>query len=462
MDNKETFDIEEQLKKREARKKRRKRNQMLVYLTVFLLAGAVVAGTVYGVSRILPTAGPSGTQQNPGDNSGQNQELNSEVKDPQASMSQQVSDLLDEEIEEPDPSDYIPELTPQEKLDEIINQAISVMPLEDKVAGLFIVTPEAITGVNTALKAGDSTKEALNKNPVGGLIYFAKNIQSAEQLSEMINNSVLYSRYPIFVAVDEEGGRVSRVAGAGLATNVGVPAEIGATGNANNAYVAGQSIANYLTPLGFNLDLAPVADINNVEGSIIGDRAFGSDAETVAAMVSAMVKGLEENGVSSCLKHFPGIGSSTEDTHDGLASTGRTAEDFRNNEFKVYEAGIEAGVDFIMITHMSAPGLTGDQTSATFSKTIVTEILRNELGFEGVIITDALNMKAIADYNGADDAAILALKAGCDMLLMPEDYNIAYSAVLQAVKDGTISEERINDSLRRIYRIKYAHMMPEE
>lgn len=449
MEKKDEFNIEEQMEKRENRRKRRKRNQMLVYLTLFLFAGAVISGGVYGVSRILPT------EENQTDKNDKNDGS-------QESMSQQIGDLLDDVIEEPDPSDYIPERTPEEKLDEIINQAISVMPIEDKVAGLFIVTPEAITGVGTALKAGDSTKEALNVNPVGGLIYFAKNIQSAEQLSEMINNSVLYSRYPLFVAVDEEGGRVSRVAQAGLAENVGTPAEIGATGNTDNAYNAGAAIANYLTPLGFNLDFAPVADINNVEGSIIGDRSFGSDTETVAEMVAAMVKGMEENGISSCLKHFPGIGSSTDDTHEGLASTGRTAEDFRNNEFKVYEAGIEAGVDFIMITHMSAPGLTGDQTSATFSKTIVTDILRNELGFEGVIITDALNMKAISDYNGADDAAILALRAGCDMLLMPEDYGVAYNAVLQAVKDGTISEERINDSLRRIYRIKYADMLPEE
>lgn len=446
MEKRDELYREEQMTKREIRRKRRVRNQILVYTTLILFAGAVIGAGIYGISRILPAE----------------EQPESRDDNLQESMSQQIDDLLDDDIEEPNPSDYIPERTPEEKLDEIINQAISVMPIEDKVAGLFIVTPEAITGVGTALKAGESTKEALNVNPVGGLIYFAKNIQSAEQLTEMISNSVLYSRYPLFIAVDEEGGSVSRVAQAGLAENVGTPAQIGAAGNTDSAYNAGAAIANYLTPLGFNLDFAPVADINSVEGSIIGDRSFGSDAETVAEMVAAMVKGLEENGVSSCLKHFPGIGSSTEDTHEGLASTGRTAEDFRNNEFKVYEAGIEAGVDFIMITHMSAPGLTGDQTSATFSKTIVTDILRNELGFEGVIITDALNMKAISDYNGADDAAILALRAGCDMLLMPEDYSVAYNAVLQAVKDGTISEERINDSLRRIYRIKYADMLPEE
>lgn len=454
MEKREAINIDEQMKKREARRKRRMRNQILAYSVIIVLFCAIATGGILTVLHFRSEKTPvaEDTMADKGD------------KVDREDVGQQiVNDILTEsEIEEPDPSDYIPELTPEEKLDEIIKEAISVMPLEDKVAGLFVITPEALTGVGTAVKAGDSTKDALNLNPVGGLIYFAKNIQSAEQITEMISNSVLYSRYPLFIAVDEEGGRVSRVADAGIAQNVGTPESIGATGDANNAYVAGSTIANYLTPLGFNLDFAPVADLNNTEGSTIGDRAFGSDPALVAQMVSSMVKGMEENGISSCLKHFPGIGSSTQDTHNGLASTNRTAEEFRANEFEVYKAGIESGVDFIMISHMSAPGLTGDLTNCTFSKTIVTDILRGELGFDGVIITDALNMKAIADYNGADDAAVLALKAGCDMLLMPEDYKVAYDAVLQAVKEGTISEERINDSLLRIYRIKYAHMKPEE
>ena len=169
-----------------------------------------------------------------------------------------------------------------------------------------------------------------------------------------------------------------------------------------------------------------------------------------------MVQGLKEQKVTACLKHFPGIGSTTNDTHNGLAVSGRSAEEFRAEEFSVFQAGIDAGADMVMVGHMAAPSLVGDNTPCCMSEAVVTDILRNELNFKGVIITDAMNMKAISDYYEADEAAIRALKAGCDMILMPDDFEKAYNGVLQAVQDGTISEERINDSLRRIYRIKYA------
>ena len=204
-----------------------------------------------------------------------------------------------------------------------------------------------------------------------------------------------------------------------------------------------------------------MADLANIEKSVIGDRSFGSDASAVSAYVNAMMKGLQDNKVTACLKHFPGIGSSTQDTHKGLASTDRTAEEFRANEFVVFQSGIDAGADMIMVSHMSAPALDDSGVPCSLSEKVVTGILRNELGFDGVIITDALNMKAIADYKAADEAAILALKAGCDMLLMPEDFEKAYEGVLKAVSDGVISEERINDALRRIYRIKYADKLPD-
>lgn len=432
--------------RRALRRKRRLRNQIAAYITMLFVLALVIAGVFIAVKYVMHRMGER------------------EKEPPAEDIKQQVGDLIDEpEISQPDPEEYVPELTPEEKLDGIVDAAIEAMPLEDKVAGLFIVTPEAITGVGTAVKAGEGTKDALNANPVGGLIYFKKNIKSQEQLAEMIGNSLAYSRYPLFIAVDEEGGTVSRVAESGIGTNVGKASEIGGTGDPANAYNAGQTIAGYLVPLGFNLDFAPVADLNNVEGSVIGNRSYGSDPNVTASMVSSMVKGLEDNGVSACLKHFPGIGSSTEDTHGGMAETARTAEEFRANEFLVFQAGIDSGVDFIMVTHMTAPGLLGDEipVPSVFSKAIVTDILRNELNFEGVVITDALNMSAITEYYDSGDAAVRALKAGCDMLLMPEDYKAAYEAVLAALQDGTISEERINDSLRRIYRIKYADMLEE-
>jgi len=433
-DNRQT-----QQEKREARRRRRRRNQIMAYITVIVLILASAAGIVFAVGK-----------------------LNAE-KEESPDPSQENQDILEnilsseETIQTPEPTpEPVAELTYEQKLDEIVDAAIEVMPLEDKVAGLFIVTPESITGVRTALKAGDGTKEALSQYAVGGLVYFSQNIQSEEQLTEMLANTQIYTKYPIFLAVDEEGGTVARVADAGLGTKVDGAQAVGASGNADNAYIAGQTIGADLAGLGFNLDFAPVADLANTDQSIMAQRAYGSDAQTTIPYVSSMIMGLSEQGITTCLKHFPGIGSSTQDTHNGLVSTSRTLEEFRAEEFTVFKAGIDAGADMVMIGHISAPGLTGDNDPCTFSPEVVTDILRNELGFRGVVITDALNMKAVSDYYGADEAAVFALRAGCDMLLMPEDFEKAYNGVLQAVQDGTISEERIDDSLRRIYRIKYA------
>lgn len=428
--------------RREERRKRRKRNQISAYVTLLVMIAVVAVGIVFGV-RFIMEKSRQNTQE-------ENQAKVDEMLGGETQIVNPGGVGAAEETEAP------VELTYNQKLDEIVNAGIEVMPLEDKVAGLFMVTPEAITGVSTAVQAGDGTRDALAQYAVGGIVYFAKNMQSGEQLAEMIDNTLLYTKYPLFIGVDEEGGSVSRLADRGLAEAVDSAQAIGASGDTNNAYQAGTAIGAYLKELGFNLDFAPVADLANVENSVMEGRSYGADAAAVSPFVTAMMNGLREQKVTACLKHFPGIGSTANDTHDGLSSTDRSAEDFRANEFVVFQNAINEGAKMIMMGHLSAPSLTGDNTPCSMSKEVVTDILRTELGFEGVIITDALNMSAITEYYGADEAAILALKAGCDMILMPEDFETAYNGVLQAVNDGTISEERINDSLRRIYRIKYA------
>ena len=421
--------------RREERRKRRQRNQIAAYITLIVLIAALATGIVFLV-RFLTQRGQTDTAAN-------NQ---SKVEEILAS---------EETIQMQEPAQTTEQLTNEQRLDEIVNAGIEVMPLEDKVAGLFIVTPESITGVSTAVQAGEGTQEALARYAVGGMVYFSQNMQSQEQLAEMIDNTLLYTKYPLFIAVDEEGGSIARVADAGIGQTVDSAQAIGQSGDANIAYQAGATIGTYLSQLGFNLDFAPVADLANVENSVMASRSYGSDPAVVSGFVTSMMQGLEEQNVTACLKHFPGIGSSTQDTHDGLASTDRSAEDFRANEFAVFQAGIDAGANMIMVGHMAAPSLTGDNTPCSLSSSVVTDILRTELNFEGVIITDALNMSAVSEYYSSDEAAVLALRAGCDMLLMPEDFETAYNGVLQAVQDGTISEERINDSLRRIYRITY-------
>lgn len=436
---------QEQQERREARRKRRVRNQVLAYGTVIVFILAVAVGIVFGV-----------------------QYLTKESQRREQEQQAQVDELLgtEENLEEPpsepEPEETVVELTPQQKLDEIVNAGIEVMPLEDKVAGLFIVTPESITGVNTAVKAGNGTKDALTQYSVGGIVYNTRNIQSEAQFKEMIDTTKLYANYPLFIAVEDEGGKISPLEEKGLAAKQEDAKTVGGSGDAGRAYEVGSTVGGYLADYGFNLNFAPVADLNSVDNSVMAARAYGSDAAVVSPFVVSMVQGLEEQKVSACLKHFPGMGATTQDADKELASTDRSAEDFRANEFVVFQAGIDAGADMVMVSHMAAPALSGDNNiPCSMSSVVVTDILRGELGFDGIIITDAMNIAAVSDYYAADEAAVQALRAGCDMILMPEDFEKAYNGVLEAVKNGVISEERVNDSLRRIYRVKYADRVAE-
>jgi len=435
---------EKQQERREARRRRRIRNQIIAYVVLIVLILAVVVGVVFGVRTLTA------------DKNKQQQAIQS---------SQEVIEEIfksEEVIQTPEPTPEIVELTPEEKLDEIVEEGISVMPLEDKVAGLFVVTPESITGVSTAVKAGEGTQKALTQYAVGGIVYARKNIQSEEQIKTMLDNTELYTKYPIFLAVEEEGGTQVVVAEAGLGEKVADAKAIGEGGDVQAATAAGQAIGSSLKAIGFNLNLAPVADLANVENSIMTDRSYGADAQLAGSMAGAMLQGMEEQGISSCLKHFPGMGGTAQDPTRGLSSLDRTEEQFRAEEFVAFQAGIDAGADMVMISTAAAPALTGNNEPCVFSEKLVTEILRKEMGFDGVIISGALDMKVISEYYGADEAAVMAIRAGCDMILMPEDFETAYKAVLDAVRNGTISEERINDSLKRVYRIKYKDKYAEQ
>lgn len=436
MANNEEVDVEAEVDRREYRRKRRVKNQIIAYtaLAVFLIA--VIVGGIIGVSSVMKSV----------NDKKQAEELQKQLDE--------LSQMQEEQAVVEAPSESAEPVEEIDYLDEIVNASIAEMPLEDKVAGLFMITPEALTDMTTVVRAGDTTREKLSERAVGGLIYFSQNIENAEQLTEMLSNTRSSSKYPILLAVDEEGGTVSRVAQSGLAENVGNMSEIGSTGDAAKAQEAGTTVGSYLSGFGFNMDFAPVADVVEEGNTIIGERSFGTDTNLVASMVSAWVEGIQSTGVSACLKHFPGLGDTTEDTHEGMAATEKSLEDFAARDFPVYQAGIEAGVDFVMVSHLSAPNVTGDNTPASLSEKMITEILRGQLGYDGVVITDAMNMTAITDYYTADEAAIKALQAGADMILMPEDYETAYNGVLEAVNNGTLTEERINESLRRIFRVK--------
>lgn len=436
----EYYEEDEEMDRRTYRRRRRIRNQIISYAVVLALLAALIAGGVFAGSKVAHIVKEKKAAK-------EQEEMKAQIQ-----AEQEAEDAHDVVIAAPEPVEEEPEADP---LEEVVESSISTMPLEDKVAGLFIVTPEALTGVSTATQAGEGTQEALNKWGIGGLIYFDKNIKDREQIMEMLSSTVSKSKYPIFLAVDEEGGSVSRVAKSGIdVVQIDDMAAIGETGDTTQAHEAGLAIGNYLKELGFNLDFAPVADVAGSGESVMGDRVFGSDAQLVGDMVSNLVEGIEGTGVSSCLKHFPGIGATEEDTHDGRVETAKTLDEMRSLDFVPFKAGIEAGADFVMVSHITVASLE-EAVPSSMSKTIMTDVLRDELGFQGIIITDAMNMSAITEYYTTEEAAVMAIQGGADMLLMPDDFEKAYEAVLTAVKDGTITEERIDESLKRIYRVKY-------
>ncbi|MFR4350343.1 MAG: glycoside hydrolase family 3 protein [Roseburia sp.] len=338
---------------------------------------------------------------------------------------------------------------------------VAGMTLEDKIAQMFVITPDALTGVSGVTAAGNTTREAYSAKPVGGLIYMSGNLKDGEQTTTMLQNMQTIAKertgVPAFLCVDEEGGSIARIAGnsAFAVTDVGDMSQIGATGDKQNAYNAGTVIATYLSEFGFNVDFAPVADVlTNAENTVIGKRSFGSDGQLVADMVTAQLQGMSEHGVYGAVKHFPGHGGTSGDSHEGAVTTERTLEELMEQELVPFQRAVDAGVSFVMAGHISAPNVTGESTPASLSKMLITDVLRGQMGYDGIVITDAMDMGAVMGSYTSDQAAVMAIAAGVDMVLMPEDYETAYKGVLAAVHDGTLTEERINESVIRILKIK--------
>lgn len=343
-----------------------------------------------------------------------------------------------------------------------VDERIGAMTLEQKVAQLFIVTPEALVeGVSQVTQAGDMTREGVTAHPVGGIVYFAQNLLDPEQTTTMLANVKQFyadaGNVAPFIAVDEEGGTVVRVADneAFGAQDVGDASALGSAGDTEAAKRAAEQIADYLMPLGFNLDFAPVADVvDPLRSDTMGLRSFSSDAAVAADMVRAEVEGFRDKKMLCCAKHFPGIGAAAGDSHEGAITIEATNEELETVDLVPFRAAIEAGVHMIMVGHVSLPNIVGDSTPAPLSSAVVQGMLRDSLGYTGIIVTDSLSMGAITDYYTPAEAAVAALKAGCDIPLMPERLDEAYQGVLSAVQVGELTEERLDESLTRILTAK--------
>ena len=333
-------------------------------------------------------------------------------------------------------------------------ELLSGMTLREKLCQLMIVRPEVLTGESPVTAAGETTRLALETYPVGGLIYSVDNLVTQEQTREMITNTQSYSKLPLFISADEEGGNVGRLMyklGTTWVNSMYSYKDEGADTAYSNAKTIGTDMVSCL----FNTDFAPVADVwTNPDNTVIGDRAYSDDFEQAAELVASAVRGFTDSGVICCLKHFPGHGDTSTDTHEGAAVVSKSLDELRAGEFLPFISGIEAGADMVMIGHITVTLV--DPEPATISKAIITDVLRGELGWDGVVISDSLDMGALAGYDNGE-VCVKFLEAGGDILLGIPDIETALTALEAAVTDGRLTESRIDESVQRVLELKISH-----
>ena len=350
-----------------------------------------------------------------------------------------------------------------------VETMLKKMTLREKVGQMFFVRVESLdpsiewtTYDDLAnLKNQEITMKMRKVNhdyPVGGIILYAWNIEDETQLASIIKQVRSLNGSPL-LCIDEEGGRVSRIANN---PNFHVKkyesmAAIGATGDPKNAYECGNTIGTYLKRYDFDIDFAPVADVNtNPDNIIIGPRAFSDDPAVAAPMVTNYLQGLKDAGITGCIKHFPGHGDTTNDTHSGYVQSLKTWDEMNQCEMVTFRAGIQWGCQLIMTAHIAVPNVTGTNIPSTLSSVVLQDKLRGELGYQNIIITDGMEMGAITMHYTSGEAAVGSIKAGVDIVLGPRDFTEAFDAVIAAVNNGTLTEERINQSVRRILTLRYA------
>lgn len=318
------------------------------------------------------------------------------------------------------------------------------MTLEQKIYQLMFVSPEVLTdSSDTVVRAGDATKASITKAPVGGILYSSQNVQTREQVSSMLGNTQEYAKtagagIPMFLGIEEKSytnATISQLLGIDTMDDGSISGEV------EKAKELGGTLASSLSAIGFNVDFAPTADISATE-----------DTEAVSKTVSSEISGIQHGGVLSAIAHFPGSGSIDSNTAEETVKTDRSLQEFQDKDLKVFRAGIEADASFIVVSNMTASAFADGPCS--LSDKVVTDLLRKELGYDGIILTDRLTDAAITGSYATSESVVKALQAGADMLLCPPNINDSYMAISAAVTDGTITEEQITASVERILAAK--------
>lgn len=342
---------------------------------------------------------------------------------------------------------------PQRKVRTKAELLMDGMKLKDKVYQMIAVTPEQITGVNTATMAGSATEDAVERHPVGMVVYMGKNILDAEQIKTMVTNTSSYFKVKPFMAISEETG-----AGAQLASRIGSDTfkdaydyRMSEPTDVKNAFT---TLSAQLKNCGFNVNLAPTADLwSNPANTYIAKRAFGNNYAECSPRVVAAIEGIKGNSLLSAMKYFPGYGSSAQNPLNGECRSSITVEDLKNYDFNTYKDGIDAGADIVICANIFMDKIDAENP-ASMSAKIISELLKNELGFKGIVMTDDLRMKSVSQKYTTSESVVKAVEAGCDMLLCPSDLEEAVNALVKAVVEGRISEARINDSVLKILEAK--------
>ncbi|CUO23374.1 beta-N-acetylhexosaminidase [Clostridium disporicum] len=338
-----------------------------------------------------------------------------------------------------------------------IKEKINSMTLEQKIGQLFIVGFEGDI-------INDEIIDLVKNQEVGGLIYFSRNVLDSNQIITLNNEiKAIKKDIPLFISVDEEGGVVSRVPDEFL--KLPSSGYIGKFDDENLSYNIGSIISKELKSLGFNMDFAPVLDIDsNPNNTVIGERAFGNNADIVSKLGIKTMEGLRDGGIIPVVKHFPGHGDTDIDSHYGLPIVTKTLEELNNLEFIPFKNAIENGADVVMVSSIILSSIDSEYP-ATMSKKVTTDILRNKLNFDGVIATDDMTMGAIMDNYNLTDAVIMAINAGNDLILVCHGYDDiikSISAVKDAVSSNIISEERIDESVYRILKLKEKYRVNDD
>lgn len=341
-------------------------------------------------------------------------------------------------------------LTTSQKVDSKLKQ----MTLDEKIGQMLIITFTG-TSMNTNLK------NDLTKYKPGGVILFANNLSNYNTSINLVKNIQSTGEIPLFISIDQEGGKVQR-----LTSITGKPAtvippmySVGKMNDTSLAYNIGAVIAEELRVFGINMDFAPDIDILTTDDStVIGTRSFGTDPTLVSNMGIAVANGLKSKGVIPVYKHFPGHGSTTTDSHYDLPVLTKTKSQLYDFDLIPFQKAIKNGAQVIMIGHLAIPNITGDKTPASLSKTLITNILKNEMGYKGLVVTDALNMNAVSKNYTEKQIYEMAINAGVDILLMPKSAGSAITYIKQSIKEGKIKESQINDSVRKILTLKYSSL----